>query len=111
MNKIKIKRDDLKSLYIQYDNNNVIQNPVDVNGKNLKFYTPVEIVSAGYNTDNELAFYDGDENEIFSVEVLANEVRVLTTAPSEDNDSGNFIFVVLDEEPLTKYNGYIYLIV
>ena len=34
----------------------------------------------------------------------------LTTAPTEANTSGKIIFVVLSEEPATKYDGYLYII-
>lgn len=37
-------------------------------------------------------------------------VRVLTTAPTSANTNGNFKFVYLTQEPVSKYNGYIYLI-
>lgn len=39
-----------------------------------------------------------------------NAVSYLTTAPSSDNTSGTLQFVVLDTEPATKYNGYLYII-
>lgn len=37
-------------------------------------------------------------------------VPYLTTAPTEDNTSGKLKVVVLDSEPVTKYDGYLYLI-
>lgn len=41
----------------------------------------------------------------------ASSVTVLTTAPSSDNPvQNNLIFVILDEEPATKYEGYYYII-
>jgi len=37
-------------------------------------------------------------------------VEYLTTAPTSDNVSGALKFVVLDAEPATKYEGYLYII-
>lgn len=37
-------------------------------------------------------------------------VPYLTTAPTEDNTSGKLKVVVLDSEPATKYDGYLYMI-
>jgi len=86
MNKVKIKKDDLRSLYIEYDDDGVIQSPIELNGKKLS------IGSGGGGT------------------IVADEVKGLTNAPTEDNTSGNYILVVLTEEPSTYYNGYIYII-
>lgn len=40
----------------------------------------------------------------------ANGVSFLSTAPTSDNTDGDLKFVVLDSEPQTKYNGYMYII-
>ena len=41
---------------------------------------------------------------------LNNKVDILTSAPSSNNESGKFSVVVLDAEPSTKYEGYLYVI-
>ena len=42
--------------------------------------------------------------------VFANEISYTTTAPSASNTSGNIKFVVLSQDPVTKYDGYLYII-
>lgn len=37
-------------------------------------------------------------------------VGVLTSAPDHDNDNGRIDFVLLDTDPQSKYNGFIYII-
>ena len=39
-----------------------------------------------------------------------NGLNYLTTAPTEDNDSGQLKVVVLSSDPATKYDGYLYII-
>lgn len=41
---------------------------------------------------------------------IGDSVTYLTTAPSANNTSGRMIFVVLSEDPATKYDGYFYII-
>lgn len=41
---------------------------------------------------------------------VAEGLPYLTTAPTEDNTSGKLKVVVLDSEPATKYDGYLYMI-
>ena len=41
---------------------------------------------------------------------LNDKVDILTTAPTQNNEQGKFAIVLLDEEPDTKYNGYLYII-
>lgn len=48
--------------------------------------------------------------EMLSGAVAADELKYLTTAPTSANTSGNLKFVVLSAEPVTKYDGYVYLI-
>jgi len=48
--------------------------------------------------------------DITSNVIKCTGVEYLTTAPSSDNVSGALKFVVLDTEPATKYEGYIYII-
>ncbi len=63
----------------------------------------------------------GEENEIrvprsrietLLVELLATigDVSFTTTAPSSANTNGKLKFVVLTDEPATKYDGYVYII-
>ena len=40
----------------------------------------------------------------------ASGVTYLTEAPTEDNPDDDLKFVVLDQEPATKYEGYFYII-
>lgn len=40
----------------------------------------------------------------------SDSIEYQTTEPTADNDEG-LKFVVLDHEPATKYNGYVYYIV
>lgn len=41
---------------------------------------------------------------------LTGKLPYLTTAPTADNDSNKISIVVLDAEPATRYNGYLYII-
>lgn len=52
------------------------------------------------------------EKEIITIEQLnaKNDIAYLTEAPTEDNTNGRLKFVVLNEEPITRYSGYIYII-
>ena len=58
----------------------------------------------------------GTEASLTSVQIgdtkykIADSVSYLTTAPSAANTSGRLIFVVLDSDPSTKYDGYLYII-
>ena len=45
----------------------------------------------------------------YKIDTKALSIDYTTTAPTADNTDG-IKFVVLTAEPLTKYNGYIYLI-
>ena len=44
------------------------------------------------------------------VEDLKKGVSYITVAPTEANTNGHLIFVVLEEEPSTYYDGYYYII-
>ena len=41
---------------------------------------------------------------------LEKGASYLTTAPTADNENGHLIFVVLEEEPSTYYDGYLYFV-
>ena len=52
---------------------------------------------------------DGNVISIQTADVQAGYVSYLTTPPESVNTDG-LKFVVLTSEPMTKYNGYIYII-
>lgn len=68
---------------------------------------------SGSEIDNKLQLVDtlntnlSDLNQL----VLSGQIPYLTTAPVADNTAGFLKFVVLNAEPATKYNGYLYIIV
>ena len=43
--------------------------------------------------------------------LIANGIPFLTTAPTSANTNGKLIVVLLNAEPQTRYDGYLYLIV
>lgn len=117
--KFKITKDDYRSVFFEVDEENNLVSPIEVNGKEVNVVDQSDIssidvgvtdVSMSYNADNELELKDQDNEVLDSIEVIANEVRAVTTAPTEDNDSGNYKLVVLSSEPATYYDGYIYII-
>lgn len=117
--KFKITKDDYRSVFFEVDEENNLVSPIEVNGKEVNVVDQSDIasidvgvtdVSMSYNDDGELELKDQDDEVLDSIEVIANEVRAVTTAPTEDNDSGNYKLVVLSSEPATYYDGYIYII-
>ena len=89
-----------------------------------------KIINIGTKTDKGILTYDSVNDEYNAVapdnqvtnssdnvvtssavyDYIANGIPYLTTAPISDNTSGRLIVVVLSSEPVTKYNGYLYLI-
>ena len=89
-----------------------------------------KIINIGTKTDKGVLTYDSVNDEYNAVapdsqvtnssdnvvtssavyDYIANGIPYLTTAPINDNTSGRLIVVVLSSEPVTKYNGYLYLI-
>jgi len=70
-------------------------------------------VSDGITTQNDVigVATDGITTVINSDHcVVANAIPLSTTAPTQANNNGTFIPVVLDSEPDTYYNGYMYFI-
>lgn len=63
------------------------------------------------------AVRDGEGNELSSVYVKAADIgttqglNYLTTAPSSANTDGTLKLVVLNAEPLQKFEGFLYLII
>lgn len=49
------------------------------------------------------------QNKVITAE-LNEKVDVLNTAPTDDNTTGHISIVLLNQEPATKYNGYLYII-
>lgn len=64
---------------------------------------------SNYLDENGLARYDQRIKEHIS-NSIPNGVPYLTTAPTSANETGYLIFVVLNAEPSTYYNGYYYII-
>jgi len=78
---------------------------------------------AVYNTGSTDVLYDqimtdyasSDMGKLISIGSnghgqVTNNLPILTTAPTSANTEGGVIIVVLDQEPATYYNGYLYLI-
>lgn len=61
---------------------------------------------SGSEIDNKLQLVD-TLNQLVS----SGQIPYFTTAPIADNTSGFLKFVVLNTEPATRYNGYLYIIV
>ena len=62
--------------------------------------------------DELLKFLDTEfkVNEDFDYISLTGNLPYLTEAPTADNDSNHMKFVILQQEPENKYDGYLYII-
>ena len=82
----------------------------------LKETNDIHTLNINYLTqemyNNVLESGEINDNELYLTPVsgeLADTINYITTAPASDNLIGLKI-AVLDVEPVTKYNGWIYLI-
>lgn len=74
----------------------------------------VRIKKAVEQVEEKSIYTAGDNitisNGVISAGSVASQISYITTAPTADNTSGNLIVVVLSSDPVTKYNGYLYII-
>lgn len=72
--------------------------------------TALQIDNIKYKIASATTYTAGTGINIANNIISVAGVSFLTTAPSAANTSGDLKFVVLNSDPATKYNGYIYII-
>lgn len=69
-----------------------------------------ELPSTTSANEGDVLALDSNKKPKWSPVPVPSEISFLTTAPSAANTDGYLKIVVLDSEPATKYNGYLYII-
>ena len=85
-------------------------------GQGLTEVTAEDVNSGEANSGSVLTSNGSGGAEWRSIEtqvntLIANGIPFLTTAPTSANTNGKLIVVLLNAEPQTRYDGYLYLIV
>lgn len=82
-----------------------------------RLFTAKGDIVAGTSSNHVARLGKGNTGELLGTGGTGNtglrwtkNLPILTTAPSSNNTAGGLIFVVLDSEPATYYDGYYYII-